>query len=117
MSIQDDKTRIKHMLDAAEKAINFVNLRSFQDLENDEILALALVKLVEIVGEAASRVSKEYQARHSEIPWSAMIGMRNRLVHAYFDINLQILWQTTQEDLPRLIEQLNKLPEIPISKD
>ena len=66
----------------------------------DEMLVLALVKLVEIVGEAASRASNEYQAEHSQIPWSAMIGMGNRLVHAYFDINLKILWQTTQEDLP-----------------
>lgn len=112
MSIQDDKTRIKHMFDAAQKARDFVNNRKFEDLENDEMLALALVKLVEIVGEAASRVSKEYQTNYPQIPWSAMIGMRNRLVHAYFDINLKILWQTTQEDLPKLIDELNKLPEI-----
>lgn len=112
MSIQDDTTRLKHMLDAAQKAIAFVNNRTFQDLENDEILALALVKLIEIVGEAASRISKEYQAEHTQISWSAMTGMRNRLVHAYFDINLRILWQTTQEDLPSLILELNKLPEI-----
>lgn len=88
MPIHDDKTRIKHMFDAAQKAENFVNNQTFQDLENDEMLALALVKLIEIVGEAASRISKEYQADHPQIPWSAMIGMRNRLVHAYFDINL-----------------------------
>lgn len=112
MSIQDDKTRIKHMFDAAQKAVIFTNNRTFQDLQEDEMLALALVKLIEIVGEAASRVSKDYQANHTQIPWSAMIGMRNRLVHAYFDINLQILWQTTQEDLPSLIDKLNKLPEI-----
>ena len=112
MSIQDDKTRIKHMLDAANKAVNFVDNRNFQDLEDDEMLALALVKLIEIIGEAASRISKQYQASHPQIPWSAMIGIRNRLVHAYFDINLKILWQTTQEDLPFLINELNKLPEI-----
>lgn len=112
MSIQDDKIRLQHMFDAAQKAVNFVNNRTFQDLENNEMLVLALVKLIEIVGEAASRISKEYQADHPQIPWSAMIGMRNRLVHAYFDINLRILWQTTQEDLPSLVEELNNLPEI-----
>jgi uncharacterized protein with HEPN domain len=114
MSMQDDKTRINHMFDAAQKAVNFVNNQTLQDLENDEILALALVKLIEIVGEAASRISKEYQAEHPQIPWSAMIGMRNRLVHAYFDINLKILWQTTQEDLPSLMDKLKKLPEIKV---
>lgn len=112
MSLQDNQTRLRHMLDAAQKAINYVNNRTFQDLENDEILALALVKLIEIVGETASRISNEYQAEHPEIPWSAMIGMRNRLVSAYFDINLKVLWQTTQEDLPTLIDELKKLPEI-----
>jgi uncharacterized protein with HEPN domain len=100
------------MLDAAQKAITFVKYRTFNDLENDEILVLALIKVIEIIGEAASRVSPEYQANHPQIPWSAIIGMRNRLVHAYFDINLRILWQTTQEDLPLLIDELEKLPEI-----
>ena len=69
MSLQDNKTRLRHMLDAAQKAVNFVNNRTFQDLEDDEILALALVKLIEIVGEAASRISKEYQAEHSQITY------------------------------------------------
>lgn len=117
MSIQDDKTRLKHMLNASQKAITFVSDWTFQDLENDEVLALALVKLLEIVGEAASRVSKEYRVTHSQIPWTAMIGMRNRLVHAYFDINLKILWQTMKEDLPLLIDELNKLSEIDINND
>ena len=112
MSINGDSTRLLHMLDAAYKAIGFVANRTFQDLENDEILALALVKAIEIVGEAASRVSPEYQAKYPQIPWSAMMGMGNRLVHAYFEINLRILWQTTQEDLPLLIDELKKLPEI-----
>ncbi len=112
MSPPDDRTRLLHMLDAAQKAITFVKGRTFHDLENDEIMVLALVKVIEIIGEAASKVSQEYQANHPQILWSAMIGMRNRLVHAYFDINLRILWQTTQEDLPLLIDELKKLPEI-----
>lgn len=69
------------------------------------------------MGEAASRVSKEYRVTHSQIPWTAMIGMRNRLVHAYFDINLKILWQTMKEDLPLLIDELNKLSEIDMNND
>ena len=102
MSIQDDKTRLLHMLDAAQKAITFVKDKNFQDLSEDEILVLALVKLIEIVGEAASRVSQEYQINHPQISWSAMIGMRNRLVHAYFDINLRITKNFTKELANRL---------------
>jgi uncharacterized protein with HEPN domain len=94
------------MLDASLKAISFVKGKSYTDLENDDLLVFALIKAVEIIGEAASQ---EYQANHSEISWSAMISMRNRLVHAYFDINLKILWKTLQEDLPPLIEQLQQL--------
>ena len=112
MSIVDNKTRLLHILNAASKAVNLVENKTFQDLEEDEVLTLALVKLIKMVGEAASRLSKEFQAEHSQIPWSAIIGMRNRLVHAYFDVNLKVIWQTTQEDLPTLIEQLKQLPEI-----
>ncbi len=112
MSTLDDKTRLLHILKAAQKAVNLVSNKNFQELEKDEVLTLALVKLIEIVGEAASRVSKDFQTNHPQIPWSAIIAMRNRLVHAYFDINLKIVWQTTQEDLPVLIEQLKQLSEI-----
>ena len=112
MSTLDNKTRLLHILNAASKAVKLVEDKSFQQLEDDEVLTLALVKLIEIVGEASSRLSKEFQAEHPEIPWSGIIGMRNRLVHAYFDINLKVIWQTTQEDLPTLIEQLKQLPEI-----
>ena len=112
MSTLDNKTRLLHILNAASKAVKLVENKSFQELEDDEVLTLALVKLIEIVGEASSRLSKEFQAEHPEIPWSGIIGMRNRLVHAYFDINLKVIWQTTQEDLPALIEQLKQLPEI-----
>lgn len=112
MSTLDNKTRLLHILNAASKAVKLVENKSFQELEDDEVLTLALIKLIEIVGEASSRLSKEFQAEHPEIPWSGIIGMRNRLVHAYFDINLKVIWQTTQEDLPALIEQLKQLPEI-----
>ncbi len=112
MSTLDNKARLLHILNAASKAVKLVENKSFKELEDDEVLTLALVKLIEIVGEASSRLSKEFQAEHPEIPWSGIIGMRNRLVHAYFDINLKVVWQTTEEDLPALIEQLKHLPEI-----
>ena len=73
------------------------------------MLALSLVRLLEIIGEAASRVSKEKQAQSPEIPWRQVIGMRNRLTHAYFDINLDFVWQTVTEDLVPLIAELERM--------
>ena len=109
MSIIDDRTRILHMLDASRKAIIYGKKYTRQDIENNEILRLALVKIIEIVGEAAAKTSLPLQKAHPEVPWPQIISMRNRLVHGYFDINLDILWQTIKEDLPVLIPQLEKI--------
>jgi uncharacterized protein with HEPN domain len=74
------------------------------------MLVLSLVKDVEIIGEAAANVSKDCRERFSHIPWKSIINMRNRLIHAYFDINLDIVWQTVTKDLPSLIIKLEEIP-------
>ncbi|MBP0012972.1 MAG: DUF86 domain-containing protein [Roseofilum sp. SBFL] len=96
------------MLDAAKEACGFTQGKTRASLDSDRMLTLSLIKLIEIIGEAASRVSKEKQAELSELPWSQIISMRNRLIHAYFDIDLDILWQTVYEDLNPLITELEK---------
>ena len=101
-----DKIRFQHMLDAIEEAMSFARNRSRESLDKDRMLVLALMKDVEIVGEAASRISKDAQSSAPGIPWVNIIGMRNRLIHAYFDINLDILWQTVSNDLPELAAAL-----------
>ena len=100
----DDDVRLRHLVDAAERAIRFARGRSRADLDADEMLTLALTKLVEIVGEAAKQVSGETKAVHPEIPWSAAARMRDRLVHHYFDIDLDVLWSTVRHDLPALLD-------------
>lgn len=102
----DDRWRIEHMIDAAEQALKFVSGRNRTDLDTDAMLRMALTYAVEIVGEAASKVSESGRAELPSIPWPQIIGMRNRLVHAYFDINSRILWDTVQLALPTLLEQL-----------
>ena len=102
-----DKIRFQHMQDAIEEAMSFVKNRSRESLDKDRMLVLALMKDIEIVGEAASRISKEVRLATPEIPWANIIGMRNRLTHAYFDIDLDILWQTVSHDLPDLATKLN----------
>ena len=106
---KDDAVRLQHMLDAAHEALTFAQGHSRTDLEGDRKLVLALVKAIEIIGEAAYQVSRTTREQLPDIPWEDIIGMRHRLVHAYFEINLDILWRTIQDDLPPLIETLRKL--------
>lgn len=94
------------MLDAAQEAICFVQGRIRADLDHDRMLVLALTKCVEIIGEAAYQLSSTTQEQLPAIPWADIVSMRHRLVHAYFDINLDILWQTIQDDLPPLAMKL-----------
>ncbi len=90
MSKIDNLTRLKHIRDSAKEALSFVNNRTRQDLDDDRMLSLALVRLIEIMGEAANNVSEPCQVKYFKIPWRQIIGMRNRIVHAYFDIDLDI---------------------------
>ncbi|GAA0618778.1 hypothetical protein GCM10009547_21430 [Sporichthya brevicatena] len=99
----DDRTRVLHLREAARKAVNYSVGRTRKDLDDDELLRLALVKLVEIVGEAAKGVSEQFRQEHPGVAWSAAGRMRDRLVHHYFDIDLDVLWQTIHEDLPALL--------------
>ena len=106
---RDDVIRLRHMLDAAREAIVFVQGRKRADLDSDRMLVLSLVKDIEIIGEAAYQTSEETRRQLTEISWDDIIGMRHRLVHAYFDINLDILWRTAQNDLPQLSAVLEKI--------
>lgn len=109
----EDTVRIRHMIDAAESALRFIKGRKRSDLDHDQMLAFALVRAVEVVGEAASKVTSEGRTELPAVPWAAVTGMRNRLVHAYFDINHDILWATVEQALPTLIAQLKsaQLPQ------
>jgi uncharacterized protein with HEPN domain len=96
------------MLDAAREAQGFIASRLRSDLDHDRLLLLALVKDVEIIGEAASRVSAETRRAWGDIPWQDIVTMRHRLTHGYFDIDLDIVWSTVTDDLPPLVEQLER---------
>jgi uncharacterized protein with HEPN domain len=97
------------MLDAARKAVKLASGRARSEIAADEVAQLALARLLEIVGEAAGRISPDYQAAHPEIPWAAMGGLRNRLAHASFDVDLSVLLDIVGKDLPDLIGQLEGL--------
>jgi len=104
-----DRIRIRHMLDAAGEAMAFAQGRSADDLRDDRILLLALVKEIEIIGEAATQLSDDFRSSLPDVPWALIRGMRNRLIHAYADVNAGLVWSTINTDLPELVRTLETL--------
>ncbi len=105
----EDRVRILRMLDAAETIAGFVAGRGRPDLDSDRMFLFALIRAIEIIGEAAIRLSPDLRASAPAVPWALMIGMRNRLIHAYFDIDADILWRTVTEEVPGLMPALADL--------
>jgi len=101
-----DRIRFLHMIEAAEDVCRFVDGRQRSELDSDRMLLFALVRAIEIIGEAASKVSEYTRQTCSDIPWKAMVGMRNRLIHAYFDIDADILWVAATQEVPALLVTL-----------
>lgn len=106
---EHDRIRLAHMLDAALEAQQFAEGETRDSLVGDRKLLWALVKAIEIVGEAAARLSEDVQRDYPQIPWRSIIGMRKSLIHAYFDIEVETVWKTVTNDLPPLIAALQNL--------
>ncbi len=97
------------MLDHAREVMELSSGKTRADLDRERLLLLGLVKIVEIIGEAANRVSKKFQSEHPAIPWPQIISMRNRLVHGYDQIDHDRLWKVVKEEVPPLAEKLKKI--------
>ena len=109
MTRRDDRVFLVDMLSHAREAVDLLGDASLDELKSDRVTQLALQKLVEVVGEAANRVSPTTHRRHPEIPWSRIIGARNRLVHGYDVVNLSVLRDIVRNDLPPLVGQLTSI--------
>jgi len=105
----EDGIRLRHMMEACETVARLVAGKSRDSLGEDVALALALARSLEIAGEAAARLNTATRERYPEVPWAQVIGMRNRLVHAYFDINPDILWRSAAMEAPLLLKQLRRI--------
>ena len=108
MSRRDDSVPMRHMLDYAREAVAIARQRSRAELDSDRILQLALRQIIEIVGEAANRVSKEGQSRYPDIAWRSAIAARNRIAHGYDHIDYDIVWQIISEEFSILITALER---------
>lgn len=106
---QADLIRLRHMRDAAAEAVRFASGKVRADLDHDRMLVLAILKDLEIIGEAASRVSLATRRDSPTVPWDDIVGMRNRLIHGYFDVNLEVVWETILDDVPRLLVDIEKI--------
>ena len=107
----DDRVRILHMIDASESLAQFFTRRTRADLDTDRMLLFAAVRAIEVIGEAASKVTSETREAAPTIPWTAIISMRNRLIHGYFDIDADLVWKTATEEIPELQRALQVLVE------
>ncbi len=112
MSRRDDEIALRQMLDHAREAIAMSDGRRRGDLDADRQLELALTRLVEVVGEAASRVSEATRIAHPAVPWRQIVAMRHRLIHGYDDVDLDILWEVVRHDLPDLIPKLEAIGDL-----
>lgn len=109
MPQRDPMVRLLHMRDYARKAIEMAKGRERKHLDEDEMFQLALTRLVELIGEAASHVAQEIREEYPQIPWPSVTGMRHRLIHEYDTVDLDILWGTIKHDLPPLLADLEKI--------
>ena len=108
MTRRDDSVPMRHMLDHAREAVVMLRGRSRSDLDTDRMFQLALTRVVEIVGEAANRVSKDGQARYPDIPWQDTVATRNRIIHGYYSIDYDIVWRIVTAEFPLLITALER---------
>ncbi|MBZ0252038.1 MAG: DUF86 domain-containing protein [Candidatus Methylomirabilis sp.] len=109
MTRRDPRAALHHMRDHAREAVDMARGRTRADLDEDRSLNLSLVRLLEIVGEAAGRVPPERRAEAPAIPWPQIVGLRNRLIHGYDDVDFNVLWAIVTEDLPPLIGELDRV--------
>ena len=106
---KDELVYVGHMLDKAHEALSLVRGKTRQDYDRDSALRLALTHLIQVIGEAARRVSPQFRDRHPQIPWEALAGMRSKIVHDYMNVDEDIVWDSVTQELHPLIEELRKI--------
>ena len=112
MALHDDQVSLQQMRDSTRKALSLGASRSQADLADDWVATLALMQLLQIIGEAARRLSDSIREQHPDVPWGQIIGLRNRLIHGYDDVDHDIVWQIVTTDVPLLELELSRsLPD------
>ncbi len=100
---------VRDMLYAAEQAEHFIHDMTWDSFRSDTKTIFAVIRALEVIGEAARHIPKSVRTRYTEVPWEEIIGMRNIVIHEYFGIDLEVIWKTLQQDLPPLRAALSKI--------
>jgi len=106
---RDEKVYVGHMLDMAQKAIDALKDKSRPQFDQDEVLKAGISYFIQTIGEAASKVSKEFREQNPDIPWNDIIGMRHKIVHDYLMVDFDVVWDVVKTELPPLLEKLMKI--------
>jgi len=104
-----DDVYVKHILDAIEAIEEYVNGLTYLKFTDDSKTVDAVIRQIEIIGEASNKISRKLRSEYKEIPWQLIIGMRNKLVHEYFGVNVDAVWDTVKHDLPDLKKKINEI--------
>lgn len=106
---QKDNLRLQHIIEAAEHVADFINGVSKEEFEDDYEKQSAVVRQIEIIGEAAGKLTREFTEGHKEIDWPKVVGMRHKMIHDYFDVDVNIIWTTAINNVPPLKEAIEKI--------
>jgi len=104
--MKDDKVYLSHILGAIEQIEIYLSGTDYDSLKADNMLLDAVARELEIIGEAANNISEEFRKAHKNVPWHKAIGLRNKIIHEYFGLDLKILWETCRKDLPKFKKQV-----------
>lgn len=107
--IKDDSVYLRHILDAISRIEEYTRSSEYEAFMNDHLVQDAVIRQIEIIGEATKRLSNEIREKHSHMPWKDIAGMRNKLIHDYFGIDLDAVWDTIQKDIPFLKTEIKKI--------
>jgi uncharacterized protein with HEPN domain len=108
---KDDTVYLRHIIDAFLQIERYTNGVTYEEFLSNSLLQDAVIRQLEVMGEAARNLSADLQNEYPAIPWRQMISLRNRMIHAYFNVNLQIIWEIIQGDIPNLKQDMMRVLE------
>jgi uncharacterized protein with HEPN domain len=109
MTQRDIRDYLRDMLNAIDLAQSFVHNMTFDEFQTDTKTSFAVIRALEIIGEATKNIPEPIREQYPEIPWKGFAGMRDKLIHAYFGVNLEVVWDTIQQDLPQLCPAVDRI--------